>query len=271
MGPVFVQSRIHKTGASAEEVIRAFMIVTGAFRVNDILKSVEALDNKVPYQVQMAALYEVSQVVKRAVTWFLRFGGRHLRVNEGITAFKPGIEILRKEIEHVIPDSVRDTLRKAEAKFSEKGMPDKIAEEIAVMNLLSSANDIITIAHKTKGDIKAIAAAYFETGENLGLDWLRRQAAHLSPENDWQARVISGLTDDFYSQQAALTSAILLSGKKSPKGQKMLVDTWFEEHQEVTGKIVQMVADLKREKDVELEMLTLVSQRTGQLVHQVKG
>ena len=270
MGPVFVQSRIHKTGASSEEVIRAFMIVVEAFRVNDILKSVEALDNKVPCLVQMSALYEVSQVVKRAVTWFLRFGGGRLKVTEGIAAFKPGIETLRKEIEHVIPDTVRDRLRKAEAKFSEKGMPDKIAEEISVMKLLSSANDIITMSERTKFDIKAIATAYFQTGEKLGLDWLRQQASHLTPQNGWQARVISGLTDDFYSQQAALTSAILRSAKKSAKG-KSPVDAWFEAHQDMVIKIMQIVSDLKHEQTVELEMLTLVSQRIGQLVHQVKG
>ncbi len=270
MGPVFVQSRIHKVGASAEEVIRAYMIVSEAFRVNDILKSVEMLDNKVPYQVQMTAFHEVSQVVKRAVTWFLRFGGGHLQVNEGVAAFKPGVEVLMKEIESVIPASVREMLKKSETKFSEKGMPDKIAQEIAVMSLLSSANDIITIAHKTKGDIRTIAAAYFQTGEKLGLDWLRRQASHLTPENGWQARVISGLTDDFYSQQAALTAAILQSAKKSSKGQKLLVDAWFEGHQDIVAKIVQMVEELKQEKQVELEMLTLVSQRIGQLVHQVK-
>jgi glutamate dehydrogenase len=266
MGPVFVQSRIRKAGASAEEVIRAFMIVVDAFGVNNTWKTVEALDGKGTAPVQMAALYEISQVVKRAVTWFLRFGGGHLKVEEEIASFKPGIETLKKEIGNVIPASVNEMLRRTATKFAEKGMPQKIAEEIAVMNLLSSANDIITIAHRTQGDIEEIAAAYFQTGEKLGLDWLRRQASHLTPENDWQARVISGLTDDFYSQQAALTSAILRASKKS---QKKLVDTWFEQHQEMVGKIVQMIADLKLEKFVELEMLTLVSQRIGQLVNQV--
>jgi len=272
MGPVFVQSRIHKTGASSEEVIRAFMIVLESFRVNDILKSVEALDNKVPFIVQMTALYEVSQVVKRAVTWFLRFGGGRLNVNEGIAAFKPGVEILRKEIENIVPETVRDRLRKAEARFSEKGMPDKIAEDITVMSLLSSANDIITMAEKTKGDIRSIASAYFETGEKLGLDWLRLQASKLVPQNSWQARVISGLTDDFYSQQAALTAAILRSAKKASKGdQAKLVNEWFDNRKEMIDKITQLVSDLKHEASVELEMLTLVSQRIGQLVHQVKA
>ncbi|MDE2336141.1 MAG: NAD-glutamate dehydrogenase [Alphaproteobacteria bacterium] len=277
MGPTFVQSRILKVGASGEEVIRAFMIVMESFRVNEILASVEALDGKAPYQAQMTAFHEVSQMVKRAVTWFLRFGGGHLQVTAGIASYKPGVEMLRRDIRRVIPQGINEGLARAEAKFIDKGLPVDIAEEIAVLNLLSSANDIITIAHRAKGDIRAVAAAYFETGELLGLDWLRRQAALIEPQSSWQARVVSGLTDDFFSQQAALTSAILhAGGKKKSSGtaaqmQKKRIDAWFDGHQDVVGKIVQMVSDLKREKDVELEMLTLVSQRIGQLVHQARG
>ncbi len=276
MGPTFVQSRILKVGASGEEVIRAFMIVMESFRVNELLKSVEALDGKAPYAAQMTAFYEISQMVKRAVTWFLRFGGGHLQVTAGIASYKPGVEMLRREIRRVIPQGIGEGLARAEARFIDKGLPVELAEGLAVLNLLSSANDIITIAQRTKCDIRSIAGAYFETGELLGLDWLRRQAAHIEPQSSWQARVVSGLTDDFYSQQAALTSAILQAGGRKPKGtaahmQKKRIDAWFEGHQDVVSKIVQMVSDLKREKDVSLDMLTLVSQRIGQLVHQARG
>jgi glutamate dehydrogenase len=274
MGPVFVRSRILKTGASIEEVIKAFMIVTDSFRVNDTWKSIEALDNVVNSRVQMAALFEAAQVVKREVTWFLRFGGGNLKVDEEIAAVKPGIELLEKIIDQVLPDSVKTTLRQNEAKLVGGGMPKKIAEEIAVTTLLSSANDIIAISRRTKGDLQAIAAAYFQTGEKLGLDWLREQAAQLSPENAWQARAISGLMDDFYSQQAALTSVILLAVKKpagkSAKGRDNLIHEWFEQHHEMVAKIAQLIQDLKEEPTVKLEMLTLVSQRIGQLVYQVQ-
>jgi glutamate dehydrogenase len=226
----------------------------------------------VPAAVQMAAFYEVTQVVKRAVTWFLRFGGGHLKVAEEVSVFKPGIEMLKKHIEEIIPPSIADTLHKTEEKFIEKGTPKKIAEEIALLSLLSSANDIITISRRTGADTRAIAEAYFETGEKLGLDWLRRQAGHILPENDWQARVISGLTDDFYSHQAALTLSILRDVKKpAGKGSKRLKDTideWFDSHQETVGKIMEMINDLKMEQKVELEMLTLIGQRIGQLVNQ---
>ncbi|MBI3440807.1 MAG: NAD-glutamate dehydrogenase [Proteobacteria bacterium] len=275
MGPVFVQSRTLKTGASAEEVIRAFVIVTDSLQISNTWGAIEALDNRVHSPAQMTALHEVSQVIKRAVTWFLRFGGGHLKVKEEISAFKPGIELLKKNIEKTLPDSTLQALQQNEKKLVERGMPKEIAEDIAVLNVLSSANDIITIARRTKGDIPVIAPAYFQIGEKLGLDWLRQQASHLSPENAWQARAISGLIDDFYIQQAALTSVILETTKKpatdkSTAGRSAIINEWFDQRGGTVGKIMQLINDLKQEQKIELEMLTLVSQRIGQMVYQVK-
>ncbi len=234
MGPVFVRSRMLKTGASIEEVMKAFMIVMESFRMHDALMAIEKLDAKVPHEEQMAALFAAAQMVKRAVTWFLRFGGGNLQIDEAIAAFQPGIETLKKD-----------------------------SGEIAMF----SATDIITIARRIKGDIATVAAAYFQIGEKLGLDWLREQAALIVPENAWQARVIGGLMDDFYIQQAALTSVILQSATKSFRN---VIPDWFAHHREAMDKITQLVDGLKLERKVQLEMLTLVSQRIGQLVYQVK-
>ena len=274
MGPTFIRSCILKTGASVEEVVRAFIIATEAFRARDVWKMIEGFDNKVPYLMQMTALSETSKVIKRAVIWFLRFGGGHLKVNEEIAVFKSGIDLLKEGMEQSIPESVSNTLRKVEMTFSENGMPEKIAGEVAAMILLSSATDIIAIARKKKGDIKLIASAYFQIGEKIKFGWLRQQASQIVPENDWQARVISGMMDDFYIQQAVLTSTILHVVKKSVKkdaeGQMKLVNEWFDGHQDMIGKITQLVSDLSLEQKICLEMLMLASQRIGQIIYQVK-
>ena len=273
MGPTFVQSRSFKTGASVEEVVRAFMIATEAFRVRNIWKMIEDLDNKMPNSVQTAALYETSQVIRRAVTWFLRFGGENLKVHKEIAVFQPGIDLLKECLKQTVPESLGRMLQNIEMKFSERGMPEKVSEEVAMMILLSSANDIIAIARKTKGDVKLIASVYFQTGEKLSLDWLRQQALQIIPENDWQSRVISGLTDDFYIQQAMLTSTILQGFKKTAQkdveGQRELVNKWFNGHHEM-GKIAQLISDLSLDQKSALEMLMLASQRIGQMVYQVK-
>ncbi|TAL38005.1 MAG: NAD-glutamate dehydrogenase [Alphaproteobacteria bacterium] len=270
MGPVFVLSRMQKTGAPLAEVVKAFMIVTESYSLNDLWKSIEALDNKVPARVQIEALNEVFQVAKRTVTWCLRFGGNNLDVAAEIEAFRPGVELLQKSIAKMVPMEIRESTAEMERDFMQAGMPAQLAAHIATIKLLSSASDIISIARRMKGDIKAIAETYFHVGEKLGLGWLRLKVAGIVPANSWQARVMGGLTDDFYIHQAALTSAILAGLKKNAKPGRDAVEDWFAANTERTGKIAVIVGDLKTQPKVDLEMLVLASQRIGQLAHQAK-
>lgn len=269
MGPVFVASRMSKTGEKAEEVVKAFLIVLGAYGLESVWQKIEALDNRVPAPVQLSALHEVFKVVKRAVTWFLRFGGDHLDVENEIGAFSPGIDSLRKSIRKMVPDDVKASIALTESKLTEAGMPATIANDIAVIKLLSSASDIVNISRKSHDDVEEIAPAYFMVGEELGLDWLRHQVGGIVPLNAWQARVMGGLMDDYFIHQAAITAAIFASVSQKTRVDRKVVDQWFSSHTEMVGKISQLVEELRDQPKVELEMLVLVSQRIGQLVHVV--
>jgi len=267
MGPVFVASRMAKTGEKAEEVIKAFLIVLGAYDLQDIWSKIEALDNRVPAMVQLSALHEVFKVVKRAVTWFLRFGGENLDVAAETEAFRPGIGTLRKSIRKMVPDDINASIALTETKLTEAGMPAAIANEIAVIKLLSSASDIVDISRKSHDPVDEIGPAYFMVGEILGLDWLRNQVAGIVPANTWQARVMGGLMDDFFIHQAAMTAAIFASVSRKTLVDRKIVGRWFENHVEMVSKINQLVDELREQPKVELEMLVLISQRIGQLVH----
>lgn len=269
MGASFVASRVGKTGEREEEVIKAFLIVQEAYGLDDIWQKIEALDNRVPSQVQLSALKEVFTVVKRAVTWFLRYGGDNLDVEAEVEAFRPGIESLRKTIRQMVPADVKATIQLTETKLTEWGVPAVIASDIAVMKLLSSASDIVNISRKSEDDVAEIAPAYFMVGDRLGLDWLRNQASGITPANAWQARVMGGLMDDYFIHQAAITAAIFGSVSRKTRVDAKLIDQWFGKHSEMVSKIGQLVEDLRAQPKVELEMLVLVSQRIGQLVHVV--
>lgn len=270
MGPVFVMSRMQKTGAQLGEVVKAFMIVMESYALPQMWAAIEALDNKVPAGVQLDALNEVFVVAKRTVTWYLRFGGGDLNVTKEIEAFQPGVEMLKKSVAKIVPEGLRASVQEDEKHFADSGMTAALASDIAVAKLLSSATDITSIARRSGADIKAIAEMYFVVGDRLGLVWLRRKVAELVPQTSWQARIMGGLTDDFYIHQAALTMAFAGSVKKNAKPDRAMVDKWFADNSVRTNKINALVGELRAQPQVDLDMLVLVSQRIGQLVHQAK-
>jgi glutamate dehydrogenase len=202
-----VPSRVSKTGASIENVVKAFIVTMHAYDLPALWTDIEKLDNKVPGTVQTAAMNSMYSVIKRAVTWLLRFEGDHIALAQEIKVFSSGIDALRKAIPQILPDATRAYLQETEDRLTEGGLPKPLAHQLAVMGLLSSASDIVHIDRKTKGDIRTIASLYFEVGEYLHFTWLRGQASSLVTTSIWRERVVGGLLDESFTHQAALTAA----------------------------------------------------------------
>jgi glutamate dehydrogenase len=252
MGAAFVHSRMEKTGHSAESVVRAFLIVMEAFGLRSLWSAVEVLDNKVAGGVQIAALHELYQLCKRAVTWMLRYGSGHPGIGGEIKAFRPGVETLRRDLPRVLPDESAHQLRASESALMSWGIPPALASELSVAQMLSSACDIISISRRAKGTVRAAATAYFLVGQRLSIDWLKSQASSVKAANSWQSRVIGSLLDEYYMHQAMIAAMVV----KSPR--------WFEQNAETVARFDQMVAEMRAIKP-DLDMLVLAGQRLGQI------
>ena len=271
MGPVFVTSRIEKTGATVEDVVRAFIIVVRVYDVRKLWAQIEALDNKVPAATQMAAFNEVYTIVKRAVTWFLRFGADNLPITEETKRFGTAIATLRRKIDSVMPPAAQQKLASSQAHFESLGLPGDVAQDMAVLKQLASAPDIAKISEEDKVPVEQVAHSYFTLGETLGFDWLRSRTYDLRTDNSWQARVKSAVLDDLYHHQAMLTAALLpKKGKAAKKGKKAAaVDATSGIPATVLTQSDQLISEVRHQENVRLEMLVLVTQRLGQMVNAV--
>lgn len=273
MGAVFVSSRIEKTGASVEDVVRAFLIVRRVYNVDALWMAIEKLDNKVPAATQLAALNEIYTIVKRAVTWFLRFGNDGLPLAGEVARFSPAIIALTRQIDSVLPPAVQQKLSASQAHFEGLGLPADVASQMALLKQLSSAADIIQIAADNAVPAERVAHSYFTLGETLGFDWLRSRTHDLVTENSWQARVKSAVLDDLYHHQATLTAALLPKAVKSPKAAKSAKGNKKPATPQAAGipaavlaQSEQLVNEIRHQEIVRLEMLVLVTQRLGQMV-----
>ncbi len=270
MGPVFVSSRIEKTGASVEDVVRAFLIVCRVYGVDGLWAAIEKLDNKVPAATQLAALNEIYVIVKRAVTWFLRFGREGLPLAGEVARFSPAVHALARQIDSVLPPAVQQKLAASQAHFEGLGLPADVSLQMALLKQLSSAADIVQIADNNKVPVERVAHSYFTLGETLGFDWLRNRTHDLVTENSWQARVKSAVLDDLYHHQATLTAALLPKPAKAAKAAKGKKATPAKGVAGIPAAVLaqseQLVNEIRHQEIVRLEMLVLVTQRLGQMV-----
>ena len=260
MGPVFVQSRIDKTGARASNVARAFVIAVEAFGVRALWDAIEGLDNKISADIQADALYEVFSLVKRVVTWILRHEADEIDTKAYIDLLKPGVQSILKNANTILPDYLQEEAHMIEADFIADGLPKALAKQISYLRVLVSACDILKISEQCKGNIKAISKTYFDVGQRLQIDVLREHLRFAKPENHWEARVIGNLNDDLYIYQAKITANVIES-LGCPVGSKSLIPEWEKRHMQDIDVLDQLLEEIWRAPSQNSSMLVLAAQR----------
>ncbi len=265
MGPTFLRSRMRKTGASVNEISQAYIIVRDAFNLRELWDNIEALDGKVPAQVQLKAMSEIAALSEYGITWFLTRLGRDMDIKKDAKEFGSNIEILSKNLDKLVTKSLRTRISQRKEASVRDGIPASLADKISLMPVLSSACDIIRISMEQNADLKDTARTYFEVGERFYLDWLRQKTRYLPHDDHWQSEAVNGLMDQLYSCQAGLTMRILCDvGTKSKDGSSLL-DLWLEKHEHHVKNLDPLFVDLRRAGMVDLTMVTVAEQRLRSL------
>lgn len=268
MGPTFLKSRMKKTGASVKQIAQAYITVREAFGLRKMWDDIEALDGKMPAQVQLNAMREIAQLSEHAITWFVTRLGHELDIKNDAKVYGAGIATLFKNLDGLVTDGLKDTIKQRRESYIRDGLPEALAQQIALMPVMSSACDIIRISTLEKTDLENTARTYFDLGERFHLVWLRQQARFLPHEGHWQTEAVSGLIDHLFGCQAGLTVKILndAAGQaKSAKADDKLVKAWLEKHSHQVKQLDTLFADLRRSGTVDLTMITVAEQRLRQL------
>ncbi|MCC6597883.1 MAG: NAD-glutamate dehydrogenase [Alphaproteobacteria bacterium] len=265
MGPTFLKDERSKTGASSDQIAKAYIIVRDAFSLRDLWDEIEALDNKVPAAVQLRAMREISYMAEYAIAWFLMRLGRNLDIGQEIQNFGKGISLLRDNMNKLVTPGLKESIDLRVRSGENDGLPPALAYRIAIMPVLSSACDIIRVSLEQKADLLATAQTYFQIGERFHMDWLRQQARYLPADDHWAQDATRGLVDQLYNAQAALTVKILSdTGGKAAKGLS-LAETWLAENAANVEKLEAVFAELRCAGTVDLPMLVIADQKLRNL------
>jgi glutamate dehydrogenase len=260
MGPSFVEDTKARTSNDAGAIARAYLIVREVFELEEVWRSIDALDNKVPSAAQTQLLLAIADVVDQAVRWFL-LSGLALEIEARIQQFQPGVRTLAAQVLELLPDSERTLNETRRAAYVEGGAPASLADRVLVLNALSTAMDIVQVSEETGRDILELARLYFGAGTTLGLLTLRRQARSLPAVTEWQRLVVDTLVDDSYSQQRTIVRRLLAEGVVGDG-----FENWVGRKAGPGSPIQAVLADIARAPAPDLAMLTVASQRIRAVV-----
>lgn len=256
-GSVFVHRMQEETGATPDEVTRAFILVRDIYGFERLWAAIDALDNRVPAALQSEMLIDAGRLVVRATLWFLRRRREKLPIAEVLSLFQPGLEAFRRQLPAMLSAADRETFAATAAGLEAKGVPAELAREMASLDALYAVLDATEVARETGRPLEAVAQVYFALAGDLELRWFGERITALPTDTPWQALARNALRDDLASQQRALATAVARPGQGGDEP-AALIAAWKERQAPAIARLAAMREELKRAGSIDLAVLSVL-------------
>lgn len=226
MGITFIYRVQMETGASIEEIVKAYTVSSRIFGTRELRKFILSTDFKLPLSDQYDMLYNLRHLINLSTRWFIR--GNHLDddLENIINHYSERISTIETLIPTLMAGYTKQYLELLSDKFSKAGLPIQTARRIGTFRAIYTALNIIEVSTKHKFDLEKTAKVYFASGERMNLLWFRDQIASDSREGHWNTLARLTLRDDLDVAQRSLTIAILKKDKNE-KSTVLLIEKWI--------------------------------------------
>jgi glutamate dehydrogenase len=144
--------------------------------------------------------------------------------------------------------------------YQKKGVPAKLAMEVASIYRLAAANDITVIAETTKQTVPQAARLYYLVGERFGMGALRARTETFATVSHWDKLAVSAAIEELFTQQRAIAQRVTAAAKGKLPPEKAL-DAWVAANKARVDRFDQVFAEVKAAEALSLSMLTVANRQ----------
>lgn len=210
-GITFAFRAIEETGATPEQIARAFVVAREIFDLPGFVRDVEALDNQVTTEVQTQLYLEFRRLIDRAIRWFLTSRPSRLDVANEVSRFAGVVGEFAPRVPQMLRGAELKRLQRNAKEYEKVGVPEDLALRAASLLDQFSLLDIVDIATDTGEAPSAVAPLYFVVSERFGIDLMLGRVTSLPRDDRWDALARGALRDDLYAVLESLVRAVIES------------------------------------------------------------
>ena len=226
-GPTFINAMVERTGRSPCDVAKAYLVSREVFDMHGLWAASEALDNKVPAEIQIAMHLDVLRLIHRSTLWFLRNLPQPIDISRAINDFGPGIAALIGCFKDILSTDLSQVMDARSREYIEWKVPKELARRIAALDVLAASRDIVGIAQEGGYSVAEVGRISFSLGLRFGLNWLRTAAEGQPPNGEWQKEAVSAIVEDLFNQQSELTTRVLDAAGGTEAAEEV-IDDWAD-------------------------------------------
>ena len=232
-----------ETGASASDITRAYLVAREVFRMKGFWRSVDELDYQVDTLTQIRMRLEGRKLPERGARWLLHNRRMPFDIRDTVDFFASGAAALAAHMPKLLVGRDLEGFEERRDRFTEAGVPDQLAEQVAMMVPAFSTFDLVEIAHSTGRPPEEVAEVYFDLAERLQLSRLRERIIQLPRDDRWNSMARSALRDDLYAAHAALARDVLVTSEAGV-GPEQRLAIWAEKNNAAVGRAAQTLGEI---------------------------
>ncbi len=257
VGGTFIPEFMEKTGKSAPDIARAYIIARKVFKLRDLWDAIETLDSRVPPTVQTAMILDINHLVEWVTLWFLRNGKPGLDIGWHVKELQGGIIKLSEGLRETLPGHYLKDLKKRAHPYIGKGVPETLGLKVSNLVNLYSGCDIVRLANRRRMPVGNAAQTYFAIGTRFHLGRLRGAADKIGSASHWQSLAVAALTEEIYGHQLTLARQVIDVGGGGDS--EKAIQAWIEKNRDAVESTDRLFAELWATEINDLSMIAVAS------------
>lgn len=239
-GLTFCHRLREETGATAEDVLRAYLVTNEVFGIATLSNEIIGADLHPDAEYRL--IVESRRLLDRGARWFLAHAHQPLDIDAEIARFGPPVRALSDAVHEFLRGDEARRMQDLYNEFTALGADHAIAVDVAVGLYKFSLLDIIEVADECAVDVSVIAGVYFALSDRLEVDrWLVAVSA-LQPVDNWHTLARMTLREDLYQSLRLLARDIARHGLGIDPDTS--IDTWAQANQPLVDRSSRQLHEL---------------------------
>jgi len=259
-GPACVVRLIDETDADVPTIAMAYLAVDESYGLNRLNDAIDALDNKIDGQLQLGLYAAVQDLLHSRVVWYVRNVDFSAGLEAVISRFGPCIREIAAGLDNNLPHDIQAGRSKRRQDLTDGGVPAELAGELADLDALVSAPDIVTVAERINRAIGDTATTFFAAEANFRLDRIIAAARGVSANEFFERLAIDRAVDQIAAAERRLVADMLATGQSGQQA----AENWLAAHPKAT-RIRRSVEEIAT-SGLTLAKLTVAANLLGDLV-----
>ena len=267
MGATFVFRLQELTGAPVYRIVRAFSIIRDSFRLPELWQQVDHLDNQIPASLQLQLQHRINQLAEHGSLWILRTYRQIESLHTMIRDFRHCIATLKNHFNGFLSNSLREQWQMTRETLSAEGVPDRLADSLAALEIDYLFLDIILLANDTGKPLEDCAKIYFSLLDILDIHWLHLEIRRFKAEDNWHAVARSSVEEELYVLEREIACAIIRATQETLVDPIAVTAVWQDKNSDQLSRCKEICGELQSAEPSSLAIFMVAIQQLRSLLH----